>query len=315
VRNTGNVYTPLGGRITIAQRGKPVTTVDLDHRNILPGVHLDVPGAIKTQLPAGDYELTGTLRSRDKRFPINGRIRLFGPNQIATPDAKIVKFENPTAYRGEPVAIHAVFKNTGNIKFSPSAQINVGVLGADPKAKPLSTTKLSVESVAPGATGDVSGSVRLPDHGQQFQLTLILSDHGKVLDTASLGVGVRPKPTSSFPWWIVVVVIALLLAAGGVAWRRRRNDRADLRVPAPAGPAASNTAPVERQADGPAAGLNLNVATAEQLTTVPGIGPKAAQRIVEHRDEFGAFASVDALAEVEGFGEKRVEAVFPYLEV
>lgn len=60
---------------------------------------------------------------------------------------------------------------------------------------------------------------------------------------------------------------------------------------------------------GEAALVNINRATAEELTALPGIGDTLAQRIVAYREEHGAFASVEAITEVSGIGEKRFEAI------
>nr|WP_310592249.1 ComEA family DNA-binding protein [Streptomyces aurantiacus] len=70
-----------------------------------------------------------------------------------------------------------------------------------------------------------------------------------------------------------------------------------------AGPAAGGTA---AGAAGAAAGpVGLNTATAEQLDTLPGVGPVLAQHIIDYRAEHGGFRSVDELREVNGIGEKR----------
>lgn len=53
--------------------------------------------------------------------------------------------------------------------------------------------------------------------------------------------------------------------------------------------------------------LDLNLATAEQLDALPGIGPVLAQRIVDWREQHGRFASVEQLAEVPGIGERKFE--------
>jgi competence protein ComEA len=55
--------------------------------------------------------------------------------------------------------------------------------------------------------------------------------------------------------------------------------------------------------------ISLGSATAEQLDELDGIGPTLAERIVEHRQAKGGFGSLDQLAEVEGIGEKRLEAL------
>jgi competence protein ComEA len=59
----------------------------------------------------------------------------------------------------------------------------------------------------------------------------------------------------------------------------------------------------------PAAKISLASATVEQLDTLDGIGPALAQRIVAWRDAHGGFRSVDQLGEVEGIGEKRLQAL------
>ena len=55
--------------------------------------------------------------------------------------------------------------------------------------------------------------------------------------------------------------------------------------------------------------VSLGSATAEQLDELDGIGPTLAERIVERRQAKGGFGSLDELAEVEGIGEKRLEAL------
>jgi comEA protein len=54
----------------------------------------------------------------------------------------------------------------------------------------------------------------------------------------------------------------------------------------------------------PAAKVNLNTASAQQLATLPGVGPKLADRIVEYRQKSGGFRSVEELMNVGGVGEK-----------
>jgi competence protein ComEA len=54
----------------------------------------------------------------------------------------------------------------------------------------------------------------------------------------------------------------------------------------------------------PAAVVNLNTATAAQIATLPGIGEKAAQRIIEYREKNGGFKKPEELMNVKGIGEK-----------
>ncbi|MFW2514603.1 helix-hairpin-helix domain-containing protein [Demequina sp. SO4-13] len=56
----------------------------------------------------------------------------------------------------------------------------------------------------------------------------------------------------------------------------------------------------------PAAPVDLNSATAEELEELPGIGPVLASRIVADRDAQGPFSSVEDLARVSGVGDALV---------
>jgi competence protein ComEA len=53
-----------------------------------------------------------------------------------------------------------------------------------------------------------------------------------------------------------------------------------------------------------AAPVNLNTASAAQIAALPGIGPKAAERIVEYRQKHGGFKKIEELMNVKGIGEK-----------
>ena len=65
----------------------------------------------------------------------------------------------------------------------------------------------------------------------------------------------------------------------------------------------------------PTAKVNLNTATVEQLTTLPGVGPKLAARIVEQRQKEGGFKSTQELIKVRGIGEKNFQKIESYLTV
>ena len=51
--------------------------------------------------------------------------------------------------------------------------------------------------------------------------------------------------------------------------------------------------------------VNINSATAEELDSLPGVGPSTAAAIVEDRDANGPFSSVEDLMRVSGIGEKK----------
>lgn len=53
--------------------------------------------------------------------------------------------------------------------------------------------------------------------------------------------------------------------------------------------------------------ININTATAQELTALPGIGPVLAERIVAYRDTHGPYTQLTDLMKVDGIGTKRME--------
>jgi competence protein ComEA len=94
---------------------------------------------------------------------------------------------------------------------------------------------------------------------------------------------------------LLATVVALVLCAGGATMSAQK---------AAAKPAASAAAVV-----------NLNTATASQIATLPGIGEKAAQRIIEYREKNGGFKKIEELMNVKGIGEKSFLKLKPLITV
>lgn len=88
---------------------------------------------------------------------------------------------------------------------------------------------------------------------------------------------------------------------GGLNLAERLSDGAQIRVPFPGEPVA--------QAPPGEGKLNLNQATAEQLTALKGIGPKTAEAIVAHRESIGSFSSVEQLLDIQGIGPAKLAAI------
>jgi competence ComEA-like helix-hairpin-helix protein len=144
--------------------------------------------------------------------------------------------------------------------------------------------------------------------------------------------------------WLILIVAAILFLL--VLWRQRRRRREledelertragggppppappasaapAVAPPAPAAaatpePVASPPPPPPRDPVAPApprsAGdgrVNLNTASVDELMLLPGLGRRAAERIVAHREANGPFTSLDDLHGVEGFHDERIRRI------
>ncbi|MFF4437096.1 helix-hairpin-helix domain-containing protein [Streptomyces sp. NPDC001621] len=142
-------------------------------------------------------------------------------------------------------------------------------------------------SAAPGGriVVDVSGKVREPGIHR-------LPAGSRVADALRAAGGVRPGARTE-----------------GLNRARFLVDGEQIVVGTPGGAPAPAALPAGATSGGvgagPAAPVSLNTATADQLDTLPGVGPVLAQHILAYRTEHGGFRSVDELREVNGIGDRR----------
>lgn len=98
-------------------------------------------------------------------------------------------------------------------------------------------------------------------------------------------------------WKISLAVVALAMGLAQFAYAAEK---------------AATAKPVTATA---AAMVNINTATADQLTVIKGLGPKKAQAIVDYRKDNGAFKSVEDLKKVPGISEKLFASIQPQVTV
>lgn len=61
------------------------------------------------------------------------------------------------------------------------------------------------------------------------------------------------------------------------------------------------------------AAVNINTATAEQLESLPEIGPGKARAIIEYRKAHGNFKTLEDIKNVKGIGDKTFDKLKPQL--
>jgi competence protein ComEA len=96
--------------------------------------------------------------------------------------------------------------------------------------------------------------------------------------------------------FVNVVAMVVLLAVGASAQQQSS--------PPPPKASAAVGAPI-----------NINTASAAQLATLPGIGARTAQAIVDHRQKAGGFKKIEELMNVKGIGEKSFLKMKPMVTV
>lgn len=60
--------------------------------------------------------------------------------------------------------------------------------------------------------------------------------------------------------------------------------------------------------------VNINSASKDQLTQLPGVGPVTAEAIMKYRKANGNFKSINDLTKVKGIGDKTLSKLKPYLK-
>ena len=134
--------------------------------------------------------------------------------------------------------------------------------------------------------------------------------HGPARIDDAVGAAGGPLPDAD----IDRINLAQPVADGVRVYVPRRSESAGGTVTpdgAPSPPGADTGGSVSS----PPAPIDLNAATAEQLDTLPGVGPSTAAAIIEYRRAHGRFDSVDDLEQVHGIGPAKLETIRPHVRV
>ncbi len=91
---------------------------------------------------------------------------------------------------------------------------------------------------------------------------------------------------------------------------RTLRDGEHVHVPREGEPRPPTAGAVE-SGDGEVGPVDLNLATADELTSLPGIGPSLAAAIVEHRERDGPFGVPGDVRDVPGIGEATFQRLAP----
>ena len=153
------------------------------------------------------------------------------------------------------------------------------------------TTPPSGQTIAAGTSAAATSFVVVHVVGAVHRPGLYRLPQGsRIFDAVRRAGGATPK-----------AALALVNLAAPLA------DGTQIVVPArapPAGGAGGSTPDVPAAPAGP---VHLNTATLEDLDALPGVGPVTAQKILDYRQQHGAFSSVDELDAIPGIGPKRLE--------
>jgi|GEM_PF-3573092 len=128
---------------------------------------------------------------------------------------------------------------------------------------------------------------------------------------------------ATHPSSLKLILLSLTLSTAFLfrTWSVREEEKVTKRIsvdeaavvssPAPAAlppPASTNAVDVSAEAK-----INLNRASAEEIETLPGVGPKLAGEILAYREQGRVFRRAEDLLQVKGIGPKRLKRLEPFL--
>jgi competence protein ComEA len=171
---------------------------------------------------------------------------------------------------------------------------------ASPAAGSAGTAASAGPSAAPDLVVDVCGAIARPG-------VYHLPAGARVCDLLDAAGGATSQAE------LAAVNLAAKLTDGQqVAVPKRGQAATVVGAGGPGGAGGSSAGTGGAATAGPSAAsapVNLNLATAEQLDALPGVGPSTAQKIIDYRTANGSFRSVEDLKNVSGIGDAKFAAL------
>jgi competence ComEA-like helix-hairpin-helix protein len=310
VANRGETFEqPRRARVAILDdRDRVVAEKPFDGDIVFPRATRRYPVVFRKLLPAGDYTALAAFRVHGLA-PVIGRARftLVGPNRLPTGRLQLLSVRADGEARG---AAHGSVEivNTGNLDVAPRLAVALyrhfqgqRLPGA------LASTTRDAGSLKPRARRTVDFALGRLEDGEGYEVVVRATAPNAPAVTATAQFVARAHRSlwERFKRWIgdhpiVVIAVGLLLGLLLILALLRRQARGRGQRPTAAAGGPAPAAP----------GLvDVNTADVAALQTLPGVGPRAAQRIADHRDEYGPFSSLDDLRAVEGFDEGRIDGL------
>jgi competence ComEA-like helix-hairpin-helix protein len=315
IRNTGELpQSPTKGVVRVRNAaGDVVFRSALAGDVILPGKQRDFPVTVKELLPKGEYTMSAVADfGQTRRMRVTGRFTLVGPNQLPTPHVVIQGFHGEGELGGDSAALGTV-RNDGTAPADTSVRVELYRLLANGQrpVKPISSEKLAFKAIPVGAGRPLRVDYPKLAAGS-YRVIAVYRDTPETLQRVEDDFSpakAKDESGGGGPPVVAILIVLLLVLALAAALLRERLRRRARTGEEPEAPPAAIVSPAPTPTPPAAARIDINVAGVEELQRLPGVGPKAAERIVEAREEYGRFEKPGDLLRVEGFDAERVAAL------
>jgi comEA protein len=170
---------------------------------------------------------------------------------------------------------------------------------------------LGIEFVPPGATGLslIADVQKVVDR----KLNLKVAQEFRILKYLFLRSGVQSNPTKysvglgiNFPYGSFDYAISIhnTLGSQHIITLKFTKGIWDTKLIYGEKIAVKEKAPTVKEVEYVGPKININTATIDELTQIPRVGPKTAEKIIKYREEHGPFKTIEDIMNVKGIGPK-----------